>query len=449
MNRDRSGWITLAVALMIAIHVLPKPPLARADDEADFAERVRIAIVALGAPTLAERERGRQALLDLGPRGLPLLPPPERLPNAAVREAVGEIRGQLEKSAACESVRASRWKLPGSMTHVAALEEIRKTTGNDIRADDLPAAWGTRRLAMPITDVDFWTGLDAFCHQADVRFEPQSGQRALRLRPLPSDPSAKAIPTSTSGPFLATISDVARKPLADSDRQLIRLTVQYLAEPRLRPLFLVAEAKDSSVRVPDSPPLAPFSPEAKLELPFVSVGKPLAVRYEFDAPRGLEATELDVTLRGTVTTAARTETIRFSKLLETPIPRGIGIARRRGGVTVSLERVAQSLRDGVPVTAIRLAVTYDRGGPAFESHQSWLLHNEIALEGADQTRYLPNGGFETLRELDGGLVIEYRFLRVPLGARSLSLDYGIPTLIIDAPLECTFRRVPLPAAVIE
>ena len=78
---------------------------------------------------------------------------------------------------------------------------------------------------------------------------------------------------------------------------------------------------------------------------------------------------------------------------------------------------------------------YDAGGPAFESHQTWILHNEVFLEDNDGRKMRLNGGSETTRQGDGAVAIEYRFVDLPEPLSRYEFVYVVPTLIIDVPVE--------------
>jgi hypothetical protein len=124
--------------------------------------------------------------------------------------------------------------------------------------------------------------------------------------------------------------------------------------------------------------------------------------------------------------------------------REVNIARRRGGVTVALNRVAVSRADGGKQDIqIKVAVVYDTGGPAFESHRSWMLHNEVYLEDPTGKRWPLNGGSETTQQGNDGLGIIYRFTGLPNPLPDYTFIYVAPTLIVDVPIEFRLKSVPV------
>lgn len=142
------------------------------------------------------------------------------------------------------------------------------------------------------------------------------------------------------------------------------------------------------------------------------------------------------------TTAAGHESIRFTDLEKLRSARGGSIARRRGGVTVTLQHMRLTPTSPRKQEArIQVAVTYDSGGPAFESHRSWILHNEVYLENSDGTRTPLNGGSDTTQQGDGSVGIEYRFVDLPDPLPGYAFVYVAPTLIVDVPIEFEIQSV--------
>src|SRR5207253_2219181 len=119
----------------------------------------------LDADTRAERVAAERRLLELGPDVLPLLPPPELLRSAAVRDAVGKIRVELEQRKARESVLPSRVTLHGKQPVARALDEIARQTGNRVETASLPAAWLDRAVELDFDAVPFWQAIDGIAQQ--------------------------------------------------------------------------------------------------------------------------------------------------------------------------------------------------------------------------------------------------------------------------------------------
>jgi hypothetical protein len=148
-----------------------------------------------------------------------------------------------------------------------------------------------------------------------------------------------------------------------------------------------------------------------------------------------------------VTIAADSAAIRFVDVSGQADGKPLGIDRRRGGVTATLQRVRRDRDDaGQPEFRVQIALTYDKGGPAFESHRSWMLHNEVYLEGADGTRLPVNGGYEMTLQADGAVGMDYRFVGVDDRHGPFAFVYVAPILIVDVPVEFALKSVPVKGA---
>jgi hypothetical protein len=146
-----------------------------------------------------------------------------------------------------------------------------------------------------------------------------------------------------------------------------------------------------------------------------------------------------------MTTAADSAAVRFVDISKPADGKYLGIERRRGGVTVSLQRVHRERKlDGTNELRIAITVAYDSGGPAFESHRTWILHNEVFLEEGEKRLPL-NGGYETTLQADGAVGMEYRFVDLPDPLPEYGFVYMAPTLIVDVPVRFALESVPVRA----
>jgi hypothetical protein len=215
-------------------------------------------------------------------------------------------------------------------------------------------------------------------------------------------------------------------------------------EPRLRPLFLKYATADILAATKDSRKLPPFSPEASYELAVAEPGGKSKLQLDYVLPQGEIPAALDLAGKLRMTVAAGSAAIRFADITNRVDGKPIGIDRRRGGVTATLERVRRDKGEGGNVELrVRVVVAYDSGGPAFESHRTWMLHNEVHLETADLKRLAVNGGFETTLEANGTAGMEYRFVGLPDPLPDYAFVYVAPTLIVDVPVTFALESVPV------
>jgi hypothetical protein len=248
---------------------------------------------------------------------------------------------------------------------------------------------------------------------------------------------------TSAGAFRVAVATAELRPIIGSaDRRHLRLELQVAAEPRLRPLFLKFAAADIEARTDRNLLLPPLDPQARYDLPLGDGGHFLRTALDFVVPAAVEVSQVRLTGKLLVQTAAGHERIRF-----TDLPRAVDVARRRGGVTVKLLR-ATSKKSGPESqdATVRINVTYDAGGPAFESHRTWIFHNDAYLENAEGTQFRPTAGYDTALQRDGIVVVDYHFPSVPGSLRDYSFVYVAPTLVIDVPVEFALDRIPVRAA---
>ena len=113
-------------------------------------------------------------------------------------------------------------------------------------------------------------------------------------------------------------------------------------------------------------------------------------------------------------------------------------------VTVAIARLSVK---GDPWT-LQVELTYPPGGPRFESYQSWLTQNQIALVSKDGKRRLAPSGQSVDRLTDAGAVVTYYFAESreqPRGKPAdWRLEYVTPAPLREVQVPYEFKEVPLP-----
>jgi hypothetical protein len=413
-------------------------------------QEVRRLVGDLGGETRNERAAAEKRLLELGPTVLPHLPAAELLPSNSVREAVRRIRLELERRQARESILPARVTLAGQHSLAETLAEITRQTGNVVDGRSLPAELRESPVELKAAAVPFWQVVDDLSDRLKFRYEYDVGLRGLKLiapagRPAPAPargyagafrieaPLALRMPRQAPVRVGANVFTLPRNPL--------RVTLRVRPEPRLRPLFLQFAMSEITARTAGNRELAPLSPDASYDLSLAEGANQSPIQLDYVVPDGVEISPL--TLKGKMhcTTAAGNERFRFTGLDKTSDPKVGTVSRRRGGVTVSLNRVRHDKRE----LRIQITVAYETGGPAFESHRTWFLHNDVYLEDSAGKRFRLNGGSETVQQGEGTLGIEYRFVELPDPLPDYAFVYIAPTLIVDVPIEFEIESVPVAA----
>lgn len=399
----------------------------------------------LNADGLRERFQAERALLEAGPEILPLLPAPELLPNAAVRQAVRRIRLKLEEAKARASIKPSRVTIDDTAPLAELLTQIQKQTGNAIDADEISAEQRKQTVTLQVSDMPFWDVLGLIATKTGLRLASRAntGTEESALHLLPAETTDAMEAKQNVGAFRIEVAPLKFRPrFGDPGKQLLRVPLRLAAEPRLQPLFLKLVGRDFSARTKDGKNLMPFDPNAKLELPLGEGGNQTAFDMNFLIADPFEAQAVQFAGKATVTVAADSEEIEFTNL-----SKASGTARRRGGVTVALDEITFQAEESRPQrqsAKVRVTVNYDTGGPAFESHRSWIFHNRVFLEDGRGRRFERNSDFHTALQTDGGVIVEYNFDNLPGGAEDYSFTYVAPILIINVPVEFTFPELTVP-----
>jgi hypothetical protein len=405
---------------------------------------VRALVRQLASSQKTERVRAESALLELGPAALPHLPPEELLPSASVRAAVDRVRVALEEQLARESTAAARVTLAGSATVEELLRSISRQSGNLVDVERLPLASRQKRVELMHDQTPFWRAFDQLARQADLqyRIDGMTGRIVVEPRRQPAADQAQAV--CYAGAFRIWSPAAVLRP-REGANPLLRASLHVAPEPRLRVLFVQYDAARQQAGS-GGVNLEPLNPNARYELPLHAGRAESSFQLDYLAPGDLSG---ELSLRGKLlaTVAAVTAPVRYGPLDQLAAQKQLSIARRRGGVTVTLNRVLLSRQEQTDgALEVRLSVAYDRGGPAFESHRAWILHNEVFLEGPEGGQIAPAGGGDPTFQGDGAVAMNYRFPRPPRELHNWNFVYMAPTLIVDVPIEYSLESVPLAAS---
>lgn len=453
MMGSKSLLRLLPVALSLAAWSLR----LAADDPVEESS-VRRWVVRLDADRKADRQRAEDELLWLGPAALKWLPEPESFGSRATAEAIRRVRAKLERRKAEESVEATRLSVAASPSLGELLQRLTTETGNAVVSDDLSKPLLSKSIALPERPT-FWDVIESASKQSGLNWDFVGSPARLRLSPSTptADSPRKVLAVTQSKAFRLALKSIReRMVVGENTGPLMRLEIDVMSEPRLRPLFLKCSAADVSVsgklsNMTGEQRWSAYSPDAKLELTFGQGRRQMSVPLDFRRPDG-EWSSLSVSGKLRVETAAGEEPLEFPAGVEAQ-----GVSRRRGGVMVKVlrwETIGAAKDKGLEVTAL---VTYDTGGPAFESHRSWMLFNVAGLvragtmptekpasvSAANEVNLLKPTNTESDVQPDGSIAVTYRFEKLPLPSGEYRFRYVAPTLILDVPLEFEFRDIPL------
>ncbi len=358
----------------------------------------------LDSPLGSERALAERRLRNLGPQiltSLTELAAGEL--SVRARDALSRIRAELERAQAELTAQAALVTLVGRFTLAELCTEIERQTGNRVQADPALAA-ESGVFSLDWRGRTFWEVMTALHQEHDLWWEDRAGTGLprLELRRASPDETPASVP---AGAFRVVIDRVEVRPdFTDSKRKIVRAGFVLEAEPRLRPLYIQIADSDFSCRVNERS-LSTLNPDARRELPISRQG---TASFSIDFMIETDDSVDQVTVSGELEVELALAEQRFVfNRLEDPKP----LKQRHGGVTVSLEELeAGRQSDAGRVTRVLLGVVYDDEGPLFESHRSWVLHNDVYLVGADGRTRRAARKSQIREQRDSGAVVEYEFV---------------------------------------
>ena len=426
---------TALILIVIASQLVGQRAVAQ-HDNASLRRRVEELIKQFDANTLSERSRAERELLEIGADALPLLPSLDLVESVSARESLKRLRVELERRVARDSSEPSLVTLRGEMTFAVLLNRIEQQTKNRLRLIGGEDA-ETSVVTVDWEKLPFWTVMDDLCRRGQRTWRFSSDQSTIEI--LVASERRRELATQTAGAFRIAVESVEIRPIVGDDSQrLVRINGRIAIEPRLRPLFLSMAAKSLTALDEKQQAFVPWNEDAKYEIPAGDGAHEVGIQWDFRLPASRTVTRLSV--RGVMRCeiAAARERVVFdqSSLVK-------GALKRRGGVTVRIRQVRIERSDNQMADAeVGVTVSYDNGGPAFESHRAWMFYNAVYFETAsgDRIDFQDN---ETAQQADGAVAIDYRWKDIALPPASFRFVYEAPTLIMNVPIEVNLAEFPL------
>jgi len=450
------GRARMALAVSFAFCI---GTLAWAEDRPSAADspivrQIQRLIGQLDADARSERVKAQEALLNLGPSILPLLPEDRAIASAAARQSLHEVRLRLQREAALASLLPSRVTIKGTDTLRSVLAQIALQTGNEFDTHALEDLLLERRITVDFQSRAFWSACDAVISYVGLDYGTASARR-LELIRANRGSVRRPLAVADEGAFRVAVASASIQPsVASRTGSALRVGWSLMAEPRLRPLFAAIDGHDLHVQAMEAsavpsrseppgassraPVFRPISPAAKLELSMNEGREPLQLETQFEFPATATST-LRIEFSGSFAVEMAASPVRFvfEDLVTPDQP-----ANRVGGVAVRLRQVEIPISTKPGFGRVDLSVVYDQRGPAFESYRTWMYHNEVWLETKSGRRILPRPLVATQREADGGIAVEYNFADVTGTPADYRLVYVAPTLVTRCPVQFQLRNIP-------
>jgi hypothetical protein len=408
-----------------------------AGSNAEVRREVSRLIAELDAETRTVRAAARNSLLAMGPSILPLLPADQEIATASIREAISEIRVQLQRESALGTLTASRVTLHGRYPLNEIVRRIFEQTGNRVETTGIDAARLHQEFTVDFASRPFWSAIDEFNRQAVLTCATEHRPRILVLEPAKK--RAKDLAVADSGPFRVQIRSAAIRTAFIGSPKLLRIRWSLTAEPRLRPLFAAIEAKRLRLVGVGTTDFKPLTPTAKWELSMDEGAHSLQLNSDFEVPAGSLPSTVDFGGSFNVEVAAGPQRFVFDDLASAH-----HAARKFGSVAVAVRGVDfPPSNDRAGTARVEISLVYDQGGPAFESYRTWMYHNEAYLETRSGQRLTPQPIVSTRRQGDGSIAVEYNFADVHGALNDFRFVYVAPTLITQVPVEFRLPKIPV------
>jgi hypothetical protein len=392
----------------------------------------------LGSDELAKREAAEKALIAIGPEVLPLLPSETPRTPAEEKVRLGRVRAALVKAEVEAATRSSLVTLSGEMPVSKALAEISRQTGNKLvdYRERMGQEGPDPTIKVSIDKLPFWQALDTVLDEAKLtiyNYDEEKGALAFRSREAGAP--ARVGRGSYSGLFRLEPTKIeATRDLKNSGAHTLKLTVDAVWEPRVRPIVLEIPLGDVSAKSESGSEIGIDRSEGTLEVPVEASSPAVEIEFPLEAPERLTKSLASIKGKITAVVLGKIETFEFAD-----IGKAKNTTLQRGGVTV----IVENCRKNGDIYEVNMRVRFDQAANALESHRSWVYDNEcymldskgrrISDAGADATLLAVNEvGISQKFNLEGETPANYKFV------------YKTPAAIIRIPVEFELKDIDLP-----
>ncbi len=421
--------------LILTAWILAGEPAAPKSD--DLKPEILRLVRQLDSDELSQRDAAEQALIGKGPSVLDLLPADNQRASAEVRERLRRIRQKLQQLAVAATLKPALVTLHADALPLSKiLVALEEQSGNKIV--DYRAQFG-QAAADPALKVDFdktpfWQALDEVLDQAGMTIYPYSDQPGLNLVNRSREQSPRSKNVCYSGPFrFEPMLLVAQRDLSDPQAASLRMVIEAVWEPRLKPIMLLERLAHVEAVDDRRQPLTVQNPDAEMEVPVDGLKSAVELNISFALPPREVKEIARVKGKLSAVVAGKIEEFSFDDLLQAK-----NVEKRTAGVTVTLEQVRQDNN----AWEVFLRVRFDEPGDALASHRGWIFRNIAYLQGPDG-KPIAFQRQETTRQTKNEIGMMYVFL-LDKPPADLKFIYQTPGAILNAEVEYEFHNLKLP-----
>ncbi len=410
---------------------------ATAKGEEVLKSKVQALVQQLGDNDMARREAAEKELIALGPDVLGLLPTTNARTPAEEKVRLGRVRTTLEKAAAEAVTRPSLVTLSGEMLVSEAMAKISEQTGNrlvDYR-ERFSQDTANPKIKLNLDQAPFWQALDTVLDAAHLtlyNYDEERGALAYTSREDNAGPRLGR--GSYSGLFRLEPRRIQATRDLRSGMHSLRLTLDGVWEPRVRPIVLEVPLADVSALDENGQAVDINTSEGTMEVPIETAETGVEVELPFAGPpRNVNKL---ASLKGKLTAVVlgEVETFEFSD-----IEKARSLEQERGGVILLLE----NCRKNADIYDVSIRVRFDRASNALESHRGWIYDNECYLVDS-KNRRIENAGLEATLLDRNEVGISYKFNLEGDTPGSCKFVYKTPAAIIRIPVSFEMKDIDLP-----
>lgn len=428
---------SLLLVAALAIAQTKASPAAAAPD--DIAAKVKALVRQLDQAELGQREAAEREIVALGPTVLPHLPTTTPRTPAEVRNRLARIRNALVKMEVEAATRPSLVTISGEITVSAAIAEITRQTGNKLvdYRERFSQEVSDPKIKVTLEKASFWQALDTVLDAAKLtiyNYDEEKGALAYTSRG--ENMSPRLARGSYSGLFRLEPTRIeATRDLKGSGNSALRLTMDAVWEPRIRPIVLEVPLAEVTAKSEGSGEIAVDTGAGTLEVPVEATNAAVEIELPLVAPPRTVNTISAIQGKLTAVVLGKVETFEFPE-----IDKAKSVEQERGGVTVTVE----SCRRNGDIYDVNMRVRFDRAANALQSHRGWIYENESYLLDAKGSR-TENAGLEATLLGVNEVGLAYKFdVGENASIAGYKFIYRTPAAIIRIPVEFELKAIDLP-----
>jgi hypothetical protein len=358
-----------------------------------------------------------------------------------------DSKGKKAKNGLPKELEPKLFTLQGKDIPVSkALAELAKQTGNQV-ADHRPGK-EQDKIKLDLKNVTFWQALEAIAKATDSRISVSDRDARVALVAGPY----LALPVCHSGLFRLTVKRVDANYILESDTRQCVLHLEVDWEPRFQPLLMQTRPADMVLRDDKGHDLE-IQEDEEQRGGLGAVGQRAGADLSVTLPAPPRSAGQFSLFKGKLGAVGPTKMLTFTFDKLSKIEKKEDARKEtQDGVTVYLRELRAEEEGDEQIWTAGLLLEYPADGPKFESFQSWLVNNEIALEkeqdGVQQR--VPYINYETGDQTENRAIIRYRFgddpdKNIKLGKfGDWRLVYRTPGRITEVAIPFEFKDIPLP-----